>query len=480
MQTGKKKRILAGMNWKIRITALFILLAGSALGYVVYWSEIAKENSFPFRYGLDLSGGTHLTYTADVSGVTHGEENTAMESLRDVIERRVNLFGVAEPVVQTERGSVLAGTGDDYRLVVELPGVTDVDAAVNMIGQTPFLDFRLEQPNTQAIIDAKIAAQKLLQGGGDISSVDPLALQNPYADTGLTGRYVESAQLEFNGTTNEPIVSLKFNDEGAKLFAQITRDNVGKTLAIYLDRSPISTPVIREEITGGSAQISGSMNPEEAKTLVGRLNSGALPVPITLASTSSVCPSLGMQARDAGVRAGIIGLLAVVLFMILWYRLPGFIASVALVIYTILMLAIFKLVPITLTAAGIAGFILSVGMAVDANILIFERMKEELRRSHAYNDERGETTELDVAVKEGFARAWTSIRDGNISSMISAVILFWFGTSIVQGFALTFGIGVLVSMFSAITISRTLLVAIAPRLHKGAARFFFNSGVSLR
>lgn len=222
------------------------------------------------------------------------------------------------------------------------------------------------------------------------------------------------------------------------------------------------------------------MNPEEAKTLVGRLNSGALPVPITLASTSSVGPSLGMQARDAGVRAGIIGLLAVVLFMILWYRLPGFIASVALVIYTILMLAIFKLVPITLTAAGIAGFILSVGMAVDANILIFERMKEELRRSHAYNDERGETTELDVAVKEGFARAWTSIRDGNISSMISAVILFWFGTSIVQGFALTFGIGVLVSMFSAITISRTLLVAIAPRLHKGAARFFFNSGVSLR
>lgn len=466
--------------WKTRIAALFILLAGSALGYVVYSSEINPESTFPFRYGLDLSGGTHLTYTADVSAVTPGEETVAMDSLRDVIERRVNLFGVSEPIVQTERGSMLAGTADDYRLVVELPGITDVDAAVDMIGQTPFLDFRLEQANTEAIINAKIAAQQTLQEGGAIASVDPLAFEEPYADTGLTGRYVERAQLEFDPTTGEPVVSLKFNAEGSTLFATITREHTGKALAIYLDGSPISTPVIREEITGGSAQISGSMNPEEAKLLVGRLNSGALPVPITLASTQSVGPSLGMEARDAGVFAGIIGLLAVIAFMILWYRLPGFVAAIALVLYTVVMLAVFKFVPVTLTAAGIAGFILSVGMAVDANILIFERMKEELRRSHAFNDGRGEDVMLDAAVKEGFARAWTSIRDGNISSMITAVILFWFGTSMVQGFALTFGLGVLFSMISAISVSRTLLVSIAPRLHKGAARFLFNSGLSLR
>ena len=187
-----------------------------------------------------------------------------------------------------------------------------------------------------------------------------------------------------------------------------------------------------------------------------------------------------MEARDAGVYAGIVGLLAVMVYMILWYRLPGVIASIALVLYTIVMLAVFKLLPVTLSAAGIAGFILSIGMAVDANILIFERMKEELRRSHAYNDGRGEDTELFAAAKEGFARAWTSIRDGNISSMITAIILFWFGTSMVQGFALTFGLGVLVSMLSAITVSRTLLFAVAPHLHKGVARFLFNSGLSLR
>jgi len=459
---------------------LLILIAGSALGYFVYSSEVTQGSAFPFRYGLDLSGGTHLTYVADVSAVTPGEEDIAMDSLRDVIERRVNLFGVSEPIVQTERGSMLAGTGDDRRLIVELPGVTDVDAAVEMIGQTPFLDFRLEQETTQAIIDAKIAAQEVLQQGGDIASIDQRAFAEPYADTGLTGRYVERAQLQFDQTTGEPVVSLQFNDEGSKLFADITRANTGKQLAIYLDGSPISTPVIREEITGGSAQISGSMNPEEAKLLVGRLNSGALPVPITLASTSSVGPSLGMEARDAGVYAGIIGLLAVMVYMILWYRLPGVIASIALVLYTIVMLAVFKLLPVTLSAAGIAGFILSIGMAVDANILIFERMKEELRRSHAYNDGHGEDTELFAAAKEGFARAWTSIRDGNISSMITAIILFWFGTSMVQGFALTFGLGVLVSMLSAITVSRTLLFAIAPRLHKGVARFLFNSGLSLR
>ncbi|NTV44920.1 MAG: protein translocase subunit SecD [Candidatus Yonathbacteria bacterium] len=461
--------------WKTRLAAILILVAGTALGYFVYSSEIASESKFPFRYGLDLSGGTRLVYNADVSKVAASDVTTSMNSLRDVIERRVNLFGVAEPIVQVEKGSVLGGTGDDERLIVELPGVTDIDAAIAMIGQTPLLEFKLEKSDTQAIIQAKQDAQKALTSGGSVS-LNALAFQDPFADTGLTGRFLQKASLEFDQTTNEPIVSIIFNQEGSDLFAKITRENVDKTLAIYLDGSPISTPVIREEITGGKAQISGSMNAEEAKMLVGRLNSGALPIPISLASTEAVGPSLGMQARDAGVFAGLMGILVVMAFMVLWYRAPGVLASIALLLYVAIMLAIFKFLPVTLTAAGIAGFILSVGMAVDANILIFERMKEELKKAHAGNKES--IVELSPAIKEGFHRAWSSIRDGNISSMITAVILFWFGTSVVQGFALTFGLGVLVSMLSAITISRTFLVAVAPRRHKGISRFLFNSGFS--
>lgn len=466
------------MNWKVRFSALCILICGGALGYFIYTSEMNTESSFPFHYGLDLSGGSHIVYEADVSLLEQYEVGDAMESLRDVIERRVNLFGVSEPIVQTEKGSVFGAESAQERLIVELPGVTDVDAAVEMIGQTPLLEFKLEKEGAGEIWEAQQEVYRALIAGEEPSEeILMRATEEPYMPTELTGRYLSRAQLAFDQTTGQPLVSLKFTDEGATLFADLTRENVGKVLAIYLDGAPISEPIIQSEILGGEAQITGSMDAQEAKTLVGRLNSGALPVPIHLISTQTIGPSLGEAARDAGITAGIIGLLIVAVFIILWYRLPGLVAVVSLALYIMLMLAVFKLIPVTLTAAGIAGFILSIGMAVDGNVIIFERIKEELRRAHGGGDEEAD---LRVAMKEGFARAWTSIRDGNTTSIITAIILFWFGTSMVEGFALVFGIGVALSMFSAITITRTLLLAIAPRMHTGATRFLFNTGFSVK
>ena len=467
------------MNWKVRFSALCILICGGALGYFIYTSEMNTESSFPFHYGLDLSGGSHIVYEADVSLLEQYEVGDAMESLRDVIERRVNLFGVSEPIVQTEKGSVFGAESAQERLIVELPGVTDVDAAVEMIGQTPLLEFKLEKEGAGEIWEAQQEVYRALIAGEEPSEeILMRATEEPYMPTELTGRYLSRAQLAFDQTTGQPLVSLKFTDEGATLFADLTRENVGKVLAIYLDGAPISEPIIQSEILGGEAQITGSMDAQEAKTLVGRLNSGALPVPIHLISTQTIGPSLGEAARDAGITAGITGLLIVAVFIILWYRLPGVVAVVSLALYIMLMLAVFKLIPVTLTAAGIAGFILSIGMAVDGNVIIFERIKEELRRAHGSGG--GEEADLRAAMKEGFARAWTSIRDGNTTSIITAIILFWFGTSMVEGFALVFGIGVALSMFSAITITRTLLLAIAPRMHTGATRFLFNTGFSVK
>lgn len=442
--------------WKTRIVALLILIAGAGLGYFSYTTQKEGAN-FPFRLGLDLSGGTHLVYTTDVSAVPDGDVSDSLDALRDVIERRVNLFGVSEPLVQ------LQDAGGNHRLIVELPGVTNVDAAIALIGQTPLLEFKTERPNgeTQAIIEAQQKGERLNE--------------DPYAGTALTGRFLKRAQLEFVsptggagvGVASEPVVSIEWNDEGSALFAEITKANVGKTIAIYLDGAVISAPVVREEITGGSATISGSMNAQEAKELTGRLNAGALPVPISLLSTQTIGPALGEEATRAGVYSGIWGLVIVSLFLILWYRLPGLISVVALLVYVTIMLALFKLIPVTLTAAGIAAFILSIGMAVDANILIFERMKEELRVGK----------NVDTAMREGFARAWTSIRDSNISSMITAVILFWFGTSLIKGFALAFGLGVLVSMISAISITRTFLLSLGVVGEGKWARVFFGAGI---
>lgn len=434
---------------KYRIFAIILILAGIAIGYfdVLHIYHPTSVFSKPFKLGLDLKGGVHLVYKADMSGIKPEEISDAMSGLRDVIERRINLFGVSEPLVQVEQKGILESIGSrEQRLIVELPGVTDVNQAIKMIGETPFLEFRLENPNIEIKDDTK--------------------LNEAFLPTQLTGRFLKKATLEFDQMTYSPQISLEFSDEGGKIFAQITKDNVGKRLAIFLDGAPISIPNIREEISEGRAQITGQFTPQEAKTLVQRLNSGALPVPISLISQESVGPTLGEKVLNNGMRAGAYGIILVAIFLIIWYRLPGFLAVIALGIYAVIILALFKLIPVTLTAAGIAGFILSVGMAVDANILIFERMKEEKRSGKALN----------TAVSEGFERAWLSIRDSNVSSLITSVILYWFGTSMVKGFALTLFIGILVSMFSAITVTRTFLMALGVKGENKLLEFLFGSG----
>jgi len=336
------------------ILSILILLGGAAVLFFVVKSEpklnsnFETEKSFfknhPFRLGLDLSGGSHLTYKADVSSVEAGQVDDSMAALRDVIERRVNLFGVSEPVVQVQGGSFISG--GENKLIVDLPGVTDVDQAIEMIGQTPLLEFRIEKPQNE-----EEPQEATVDEDGNVTlNVDSL-----FAPTELTGRYLERASLEFDPNTREPRVSLQFDDTGAKLFAGITKANIGKMVAIYLDGAPISTPVVNEEIPNGQAVISGNFTPAEAKQLVGRLNSGALPVPITLLSKQTVGAILGETAVLAGVQAAIIGFILVALFLILWYRLPGLLAAVSLVIFISIMLALFKLIPVTLSAAGIAG-----------------------------------------------------------------------------------------------------------------------------
>jgi protein-export membrane protein SecD len=454
--------------WKRIVLTLLILVLAGGIVLFVFKSEPRLNNNFetqnsffkkfPFRLGLDLSGGTHLVYKADVSAVDESEIGDSMDALRDVIERRVNLFGVSEPVVQVQHGGFVSG--GEERLIVDLPGVTDIKEAIDMIGQTPLLEFKTEAPEGAPI---KVKADK--DGKVDLGAIN---LGQQYISTELTGRYLERAALEFDINTREPRVSLQFNDEGTKLFAEITKNNIGKTVAIYLDGAPISTPVVQEEIPNGQAVISGSFTPTEAKQLVGRLNSGALPVPISLLSTQTIGAILGENAVNAGVKATIIGFLLVVLFLILWYRLPGLVATFSLSIFIMIVLALFKLVPVTLTAAGIAGFIISIGIAVDANVLIFERLKEELRSGHTIHD----------ATKLGFSRAWFSIRDSNISSFITALILFWFGTSLIKGFALTLGMGVVVSLFTAITVTRIFLSVLGFVGEGRVARFLFSSGIS--
>ncbi len=463
--------------WKTRIIAIVVLLAGILVGYFVYGSTISKENrsigvpswfiNYPFKLGLDLSGGSHLVYRADISQLESVDVKDSMDALRDVIERRVNLFGVSEPVVQIQEGN-FANQGEE-RLLIDLPGVTDIHQAIELIGQTPLLEFKVENPEggtTSVEIDPSQAVNGEIKI--PVTSSDELT-NSQFIATELTGRYLKHATLEFNPTTQVPIVSLQFDEKGTELFAQITADNVGKTVAIFLDGALLSAPTVQEAIPNGQAQISGNFTPQEAKQLVGRLNSGALPVPIELISTQTIGATLGAEAAADGVRAGVIGFLAVALFLIFWYRLPGVISVIALLLYISIMLAIFKLLPVTLSAAGIAGFVISIGIAVDANVLIFERIKEEIRL-------HGRT--LDEAIKVGFSRAWFSIRDSNLSSMITAIILFWFGTSLVKGFALTFGLGVLVSLLSAISFTRLFLFALNIRKTTKLSGFLFGSGIT--
>ena len=366
-----------------------------------------------------------------MSGIPTSDYSSSLQGLRDVIERRVNLFGVKEPTVQTQESS------NQHRLIVELAGIDEPAKAIEMIGQTPYLEFKEYKENYQEIIDKNVEAREKVE----------VALEDPFQLTSLTGKYLKKAELSFDQTTYQPLVSLQFDDEGAKIFEELTSRNIGKPLAIYIDGLPISAPTVQEKISQGKAQISGRFTLEEAKTLARNLNAGALPVPITLISQETVGPALGKIALEKSLQAGIWGLAAVVIFMTIFYRLPGLLASLALVIYAILNLTLFKTIPVTLTLAGLGGFILSIGMAVDGNILIFSRMREELRQGKTFA----------IAVEEGFKRAWPAIWDGNFTLLIVAVILFSFGTSFVKGFAFTVIIGTLLSMFSAIIITKSFL-----------------------
>lgn len=440
--------------WSYRLSALATLLVGGLLGWYVVSTELSGSRTF--KLGLDLSGGTQLLYKADTSAITPQEIDNSMDALRETIERRVNLFGVGEPIVQREKGSTVAGEGEE-RLIVELPGITDANEAIRMIGETPVLEFRMlregAEPPPEGIIPANV--------------------NELFEPAILTGKNVSRAELQFGqgqaSISNQPVVVLNFDSEGTKLFADATENGVGRFFGIFLDGVPISVPVIREAIPSGTAVISGNFTAAEARELVRDLNFGALPVPVELVSTQSVSGTLGGEAVRSGVVAGLIGFAIVALFMILWYRLPGLVAVLALAVYVTVSLAMFKFVPVTLTAAGIAAFILSIGMAVDANVLIFARMREELARGKA----------VDEAVQEGFSRAWLSIRDSNISSMITAVILFWFGTSIIKGFALVFGLGVLISMITALSVSRTLLMSLGIKGSSAFTRFLFGSGIKI-
>lgn len=655
-----------GKIWQVFIFIIILTIAGLLVNFGQYYNKAISKikaplphmKEIPFRLGLDLLGGTQLTYQADVSAVPSADRDNAVEGVRDVIERRVNVFGVSEPNIQLNKTS-----NGDYRILVELAGIKDIKEAIKMIGETPFLEFKeqssenrqmTKEENAQLNAFNKVAEQKaektlgkVISGGdfialakqfsedektkdnggdlgwinsqnnpqltelakkiqtgktstdlvmgssgyeiikvenqrnkkdafsnkeekevkashilicfigatgcqnnltkeaakkkiqdlknqatvknfidlakknstepnanqtggdlgwfaagqmvkpfsdvvfaqkvGTISDVvetefgyhliykqeernvveyqvkhiltkiksveDIIGKQSDWKNTELTGKNLEKAIIQFDQNDGSPEVSLVFDAEGAKMFENITSRNISKTVAIFLDGYPISVPTVNEKISGGKAVITGKFSIQEAKLLAQRLNAGALPLPISLVNQQTIGPSLGQKSVSDSLRSGIIGFIIIALFMILIYRLPGLLSVFALMIYSILILAIFKLWPVTLTLSGIAGFIISIGMAVDANILIFSRMKEEI--------ESGKS--LTKSIEEGFKRAWTSIRDSNISTLITCFILIGFTSSVVKGFAVTLALGVMVSMFTAIFITRNFLILIPSR-----------------
>ena len=651
----------------VRWRLFFVVVLALASGVFVYpqaWNKVVervpqlpKITEQPFHLGLDLAGGAHLVYEADLSNITESERDQAMSGVRDVIERRVNAFGVAEPIVQTAR------SGESWRLVVELAGIKDVKEAIKQIGETPVLEFKEESipeptraltaDETRQMNDFNKQSQKrgqealnklkaqdeidfmalareysddlstkemggslgfitynsayrdlwnvasregagkiitdlvetaegwnilrisgeedrgkevharhlllcyrgiencaqdiseddalkkikelkqqatpdnfeelaransiepnVAQSGGDLgwfsegmmvkpfeeviftmadktisepvktqfgyhliykieerpqkaydvarilfkkkTSADYLPASEPWRLTQLSGKHLAHATLQFDQNTGFPQVGLEFNSEGKDLFAAITTRNVNKLVAIFLDGYPISVPRVQNPIIDGQAVITGNFTLQEAKLLVQRLNAGALPVPVNLISQRTVGATLGNASIMASLKAGLVGFAMVAIFMILYYRLAGLLSVVSLVVYTGLVLSLFKFIPVTLTLSGIAGFILSIGMAVDANVLIFERMKEELRAGKP----------IAVAVEDGFERAWLSIRDSNYTTLFAALVFFWFSTSLVKGFGLTLSIGIVISMFSALWVTRIFLRMVAPYVKK--------------
>lgn len=431
-------------RWRLLITAVVTVISLLIIwpwpgGLSLQLGNFRLERQ-GFTLGLDLQGGTHLVLQADMSKAPDQDAAQVLKGVIQVLERRVNAYGVAEPVIQSQ--------GTD-RVIVEMPGVKDIEEAKKLIGQTAQLDFR---EFDQASGGWKVAMALGLDG----------------QEKELTGKYFRpNAQVVFDQRSSQPQVAFEFDDEGAELFRQITRRLLGRPLGIFLDGQLISSPTVQAEISRNGV-ITG-VRLQEARTLAIQMNAGAVPVPIKIVEERTVDATLGSDSIRKSLVAGQIALLVVALFMIMYYRLPGLVATVALGVYTVITMAIFMLIPVTLTLAGIAGFILSIGMAVDANILIFERMREELRWGRS----------VGAGVRAGFDRAWTSIRDSNSSTLITCLLLYWFGqnfgASLITGFALTLAIGVGVSLFSAIFVTRGLLTAImSTRLIQNPALFGMN------
>ncbi len=557
-----KNKLKAKFIIIIILTVLAVLISNPKKTGISWLDQIT--NKFQFSLGLDLQGGAHLLYEANMSNIDSIDAKEALEGIQDVIQKRVDAYGVSESIVQTSQ------IGDTYRLIVELPGVSDIEEAKNIIDKTPFLEFK--EQNLEATLDdeekkliAEIKtkqteeAQKILEqalNGGDF---DQLAKDNSqdssnsekggdlgffkkgdmvesfseivfsenfkegeihsklvetefglhiikktgekeengekmikashilfsalsenvlleqkrqsFKETGLTGQQLKKSQLTFNQQSNRAEVSLIFDEKGKELFREITERNKSKPVAIYLDGEIISAPTVQDVIRNGEAVINGDFTVQEAKDLAQRLNAGALPVPISLINQQSVGPTLGKISLEESLKAGLVGLVTVGIFMILYYRIFGLVSVFSLAFYTVLMVSIFKIssvtpFSITLTLSGIAGYILSVGMAVDANILIFERIKEEIKSGKS----------LRVSADEGFKRAWPSIRDGNVSTIITALILMILGAGFIKGFAVTLMMGILVSMFTAIVVTQMILKFILIEKFE-KYRFLFVSGV---
>lgn len=393
--------------------------------------------SKPLKQGLDIRGGVQITVGLETSGLPATERAPAAEAAREVISRRVDLYGITEPLVQTVQ------QGDNYRLLVELPGVSDPSQAVELVGQTAQLSFALLNDDAVASTSGEFLTE-----------------------TALTGAQLKRALVQFNQQTGEPEVSIEFNEEGKNEFGKITEANQGKRLAILLDGAPLMAPTINEPIYGGAAVITGQFTAEEAKQLAIQLSAGALPVPISILEQKTIGASLGIQAVKQSVYAGLLGLGLVMIFMVLIYRWQGVIACVALVMYAILTIAIYKMLNVTLSLPGIAGLILAIGMAVDANILIFERMKEELRLAKPFV----------VAMELGFGKAWESIKDANIVTILTALVLinplnfsFLNTSGAVRGFGITLLIGVVLGLFTGIIVTRTLMRLFLKESRRGAA-----------
>lgn len=385
----------------------------------ISYGKINLKKDFDLILGLDLAGGSHLVFEADTSTIEENKRQDAIDSVRDVIERRINLFGVSEPNVQTS-----SFEGKD-RIIVELPGVKNTQEAVELIGQTAQLVF------------------------AELGDEEELGL----IQTDLNGSDLKSAEVVFDSTSGTPGVGIEFTEEGAKKFSEITERNVGKPLAILLDGQVVSAPLVNDKISGGSAQITGEFDVAEAKNLAIQLNAGALPVSVSVVEERTVGALLGIESVEKSIRAGLVGLLMVLFYMVLVYGKLGLVADFALVIFGILTLALYKLIPVVLTLPGIAGFLLSVGMAVDSNILIFERFKEEKIKRN-YKD----------ALEVSFGRAWDSIRDANIATLTTSFVLanplaweFLHTSGPVRGFAITLALGIGISMFTGVVVSRNLL-----------------------